>query len=246
EAATDRHERVLQRGAATVVDMDVVRHDLCQLERARELVQPAQPGAIATQERSCQLDTEPLGAEGVAQAASSCEGRLAILVDERTLARAPRERDQTRCVLAEERERELRREPIGRVCLGDRGAVVALALRRLAQDGLVEGTGAIAHGQLRAGDRPHAGSPRCLREHERAAEVVVIRQGERLEPELGGLQRELLRKRGAIQERERRVAVQLGVGRGGDGHQSRWRYQPPPRMSSNTTVSRPPSSTISA
>ena len=108
----------------------------------------------------------------------------------------------------------------------------------------------IAHGQLGAGDRPHAAVARRLCEDERAAQVVVVGQRERLEAELGGLQGELIGLGGAVQERERRVAVQLGVREVGGGSarapaQSRWRYQPPPSRSSNTTVSRPPSSTIS-
>ncbi len=205
----------------------------------------AQAGAVAAQERARQLDPQPLGPERVAQAAAARERRLAVLVDERPLARAAGERDQALRVLAQERQRQLRRQPIGAVRLGDRPAEVAVARRRLAQHGHVERPCVIAHGQLGAGDRPHPGIACRLGEDERAAQVVVIGQRERLEPELGGPQGELLGLGGAVQERERRVAVQLGVGGVGGAHQSRWRYQPPPRRSSNTTVSRPPSSTSS-
>ncbi len=61
-----------------------------QIERAGELAQGAQPGAVTAQERSRQLHAQPLGPERVAQGAASRQGDLAIVVDERPVARDSR------------------------------------------------------------------------------------------------------------------------------------------------------------
>jgi error-prone DNA polymerase len=106
DGASLPEELALQAAELGLEALALTDHDnLCG---ALVFAQAAQPGTVAAQEGACQLDTEPFGAEGVAQAASSCEGRLAILVDERALARTPREHDQARRVLAQERERQLR------------------------------------------------------------------------------------------------------------------------------------------
>jgi hypothetical protein len=64
---------------------------------------------------------------------------------------------------------------------------------------------------LRARDRAYAEELRRVREFERAVDAVVVGERERLVPELGGTRRDLLRLRRAVEERERRVAVQLDV-----------------------------------
>ena len=64
---------------------------------------------------------------------------------------------------------------------------------------------------LGAGDRPHAERLRRVRELERAVDAVVVGERECLVAELRRPRRELLGLRGAVQERVRRVAVQLDV-----------------------------------
>ncbi len=183
-AAADGYERILKRCATAAVDVHVVRDHRDQIERAGELAQGAQPRAVTTQERSCQLHAQPLGPERVAQGAASPQSGLPIVVDERPVTRTAGERDQALRPLCERCEGQLRDEPIGPVRLGDRPAEVAIALCRLAQHGHVESPGAVAHGQLGARDRLDTAVARRLCEGERAAQVVVVGQRERLEAEL--------------------------------------------------------------
>src|SRR6188768_357916 len=69
-------------------------------------------------------------------------------------------------------------------------------------------------GHLRAGDRPDAGVLRGVRELEGAVDAVVVGKGERRVAELRRAGDELLGMRGAVEERVRRVAVELDI-RGG-------------------------------
>ena len=70
----------------------------------------------------------------------------------------------------------------------------------------------ISERHLRAGDRPHAEVLRRMRELERAVHTVVVCERERGIAELGGADGELLRQRGTVEKRVRRVRVQLDVG----------------------------------
>src|SRR5207253_10808565 len=62
----------------------------------------------------------------------------------------------------------------------------------------------------------HAEVLRRVRELERAVHAVVVGEGERRIAELARLYGELLRQRGAVEERVRRVRMQLDVRRGSD------------------------------
>ena len=64
---------------------------------------------------------------------------------------------------------------------------------------------------LRAGDRPHAEVLRRVRELERAVDAVVVGERERRVAELGRAGGELLRLRCPVEERVRRVRVELDV-----------------------------------
>ena len=64
---------------------------------------------------------------------------------------------------------------------------------------------------LGAGDRPDAGVLRGMRELERAVDAVVVGESERRVAELRRSRDELLWMRGAVEERVRRVAVELDV-----------------------------------
>ena len=65
---------------------------------------------------------------------------------------------------------------------------------------------------LRPGDGTHPECLRGVRELERPVDAVVVRERERLVPELRGARSELLRLRRPVEERVRRVAMQLDVG----------------------------------
>ena len=71
-----------------------------------------------------------------------------------------------------------------------------------------------AEGQLGAEDRGQRDRPGRQREADHPVEAVVVGDRQAREPETGGLVDELLGRAGAVEEREARVAVQLGVRQG--------------------------------
>src|SRR4029079_6108855 len=94
---------------------------------------------------------------------------------------------------------------------GENPAEVRVALPALAEQGDVPAT---FDRHLGAGDRPDAGVLRGVRELEGAVDAVVVGKGERRGAELPRAGDELLGMRGAVEERVRRVAVELDI-RGG-------------------------------
>ena len=88
--------------------------------------------------------------------------------------------------------------PRSRVRRGQQAAEVRVALRRLDEQRHVR---AVRERHLGAGDRAHAERPRRVRELERAVHPVVVGQRERLVAQLGRAGCELLRQRGAVEER---------------------------------------------
>ena len=95
-----------------------------------------------------------------------------------------------------------------RVCRGEQTAEVRVTAPALDEQRDVS---TAVERYLGSRDRPHAERLRRVRELERAVDAVVVGEGERLVPELRRARSELLRLRGAVQERVRRVAVQLDV-----------------------------------
>ncbi len=93
---------------------------------------------------------------------------------------------------------------------GEEPAEVGVPARVLGQQRQV---GAPAQGDLRPGDGPHPGRPGGVGELERSAQPVVIREGQGRVPQLSRPGRHLIGSRGAVQEAEGRVGVELGVGR---------------------------------
>ena len=65
---------------------------------------------------------------------------------------------------------------------------------------------------LGARDRADPEHLRGMRELERAVDPVVVRERERVVPELGSPRRELLRLGRPVEERVRRMTVQLDIG----------------------------------
>ena len=103
------------------------------------------------------------------------------------------------------------RLPGARVRLGQDPAQVRVALARLDEQRHV---GAAVERHLGAGDRPHSEILRGMGELERAVDPVVVGERERGVAELGRAGGELFRQRGAVEERVRRVAVELDVRHG--------------------------------
>ncbi len=96
------------------------------------------------------------------------------------------------------------------MCRGDQPAEIGVALGSLDEQRHVREVG---QRHFRTGDRTHAEVLRRMRELERSVHPVVIGQRERRIAELGSLHGELLRERGAVEERVRGVRVQLHVAR---------------------------------
>jgi hypothetical protein len=95
-----------------------------------------------------------------------------------------------------------------RVRSRDQPAEVRIPLRRLDEDGDVR---AVGERQLGARDRADAEVLRRVRELERAVDAVVVGERERRVRELRRGDDELLGERRAVEERVRRVGVELDV-----------------------------------
>src|SRR2546425_7519205 len=92
----------------------------------------------------------------------------------------------------------------------DQAAQVRVPFRRLRENRDVR---TVEQSKLRARDRLEAELFRFLRERHRAVQPVVIGERERGVAELRRGERELLGERGAVEEREGGVAVELDVHR---------------------------------
>ncbi len=100
------------------------------------------------------------------------------------------------------------RSPRSRVSRGQQPAQVPVALPRFDQQRDVR---AAVERELRARDGTHAERLRRMRELERAVDAVVVGEGKRLVPELGGAGCELLRLRRSVEEAERGMTVELDI-----------------------------------
>ena len=218
----DGDERVLQRPAPARVDVDVVGGHEGQLAPPGELDQRPHPRPVAAQEGPRQLDPEPLP-ERLAQARRAVLGEAAIAAHERrrqhAVRRAAAEADEAARPFQHgvERHRRLGQErPAGgraRAGVGGRQELAEVAVPRavLDQQRQVQPLAAILDRQLAAGDGLQPDAARDVGEDERAAQVVVVGERQRVQAELHRPLGELVGMRGPVQEREPRVAVQLGV-----------------------------------
>ena len=164
-----------------------------------EVAQERIPVRVAALERPLQLDVEALRPEG----AGERRGRVRVAHTE-PVARAAGEADEPLVQLREQRRIERRRQqftflrPRLGVRRGQQPAEVRVALRRLDEERHVRPAD---KGHLGAGDRADADELRRVRELERAVDAVVVGERERFVAELRCPQRQLLRVRGAVQER---------------------------------------------
>ena len=223
-----------------MVGVRVAGDDRLDAERLGEVAQGRVAARVAALERALELDVEPARAERagepgggvrvahgepVAGAAGEADEPLVQLLEQRLV-----ERGLARLVLASRRPRV---RPGG----GEQPAEVRVALRRLDEQRDVRAAG---ERDLGAGDRPHAERLGRVRELERAVDAVVVGERERLVAELGGGRDELLGLRGPVQERVRRMGVELDI-----AAHAFCAYQAPVSPSWKTTATRPVSSTRS-
>src|SRR6266508_1669530 len=100
--------------------------------------------------------------------------------------------------------------------LGDQPAQVRVSLGRLGEE---RHGGTVEQRELGAGDRRETELLRRVRERQRAVETFVVGEGERRKTEPLRRERELLGERGAVQEGEGGVAMELGVHRRSGGQE---------------------------
>ena len=207
----DRHQRVLQRAAAAAVHVHVVRRHHRQPEPARERPPGLHADAVAALERPLQLDPQP-PLERLGQ-----PPHLRLALDPVAGAAGQAEQPAGQLEHVGERRGGLRGGAVGTVAgvgvrAGDELAQVLVAVPLGDQQREVPVLAADVDRQLAAGDRLQARRGGRLREHERAAEVVVVGQRERRVPLQDGAVDQLLGVGGAVQEGEGGVAVELGIG----------------------------------
>ena len=180
----------------------------------------SRPGRRADGALQLDVDVRPKASRAARRAASASAGRRAPARGTRPCARAAGEADQPLGALEHRLEGAagsasagppLRRAR-GGVGQRDQPAEVGVAASRvLGQQREVAARRRVRQRQLAAGDRPHPRRPRRVGERQRAAEPVVVGERQRPVAQRGGAVGQLLGLRGAVQEAERRVAVQLDV-----------------------------------
>ena len=226
-------ERVLQRRAPARVRVDVAGGDGRHPEPGGQLGQRPVARAVVALEGTLELDPQVVGPEGGEQGA-----QRRLVVD--AVAGAAAQAHQPGGMLLDRRERELGRnvdaahpgaderlpatlagaagrtvlDPLVdrparvRVRAGEQMAEIAPAAVVLDQQRQVT---AVVEVDLRAVDRPQAERGRGLGELHRARDAVVVGERHRAVAELGRGGGEFVGQRGAVQEREGRVGVELDV-----------------------------------
>ena len=193
--------------------MHVAGGDGVDAEVLGEVAQGGVAADVATLVRALQLDEEALTAERAGE--PGCGVRVA---HGEAVAGAAGEADEAVRMLLEESLADGRSErlailtayPAGaRMRLGEDAAQVRVAPARTRRAG--SRGAAVGERHLGAGDRPYAEGLRGMGELERAVDPVVVGERERRVAELGGTGGELFRQRRAVEERVRRVAVELDV-----------------------------------
>ncbi len=193
--------------------MDVPRGNGVDGQRGGEVTQGGVAASVAALERALELDVEAVAAEHRGEA--RCGARVE---NGEPPAGATGEADEALGVFLQEGETEARLEPVVRMGGGEEPAEVGVSARRFAKESHV-GRRVGGERHLRSGDRSHTECLRRVGELERAADVVVIGERQRSVAELRRSDGQLLGKRGAVEERIGRVAVELDVGHAG----ARWR-----------------------
>ena len=203
------HERVLQRSPRAGVGVDVAGRHAGHPQPPRQPGQPPVASPVVAQERPLELDPQPLAPERLEQPP---QGRLVVHPAQRAAAQA----DQALGVL------EQRRSSGTTGAVGGPPAALARMRVRAGQDAAEVGPAAgvldqqrqmapVVEVDLGAVDRAQPQRPGGDGELHRARDRVVVGQRQRLVAELQRGRDELIGQRGAVQEREGGVAVELGV-----------------------------------
>ncbi len=213
---SDRDQHVVQPVPLAPVVVDVARRDDGEAHGIGEVREGPRPRVIAPDVVALELDEEPLGAEHRAAALGEPPGRdrpVALEHPRQEAVSASREHEQPTVSRFQRREVESRVAAIraSQMGLGDQAAQIGVPFRRLGEQRHV---GSVAERQLRPRDRLEAELLGLVRERHRAVHAVVIGEGERRIPEFGCRQRQLLGERGAVEEGEGGMAVELDVHRG--------------------------------
>ena len=200
-----RDERVLQRRARVRVRVDVARRHRRHPQPLGQPGEPAVARAVVALERPLQLDAQVVAPERGEQPP---QRRLVV----HALARAAAQADEPGGVLLERLQRHRRRRlaVVARVRVRARDDVAEVAPARLRVDQQRQ-VAAVVEVDLRAVDRLQPEPLGGLGELHRAAQPVVVGQREGAVAEPGGRTGQLLRQRGAVEEGEGGVGVQLGV-----------------------------------
>ena len=217
EVRANGDHRILERAPPTVVHVHVVRRDRTEPEEARALEQAPVAGAVASPERSLELDAQAAPAEGLVEHPAALQRDSLVAVHERAVARAARQADEPLGALAQRVQRRARARAVLDVRGREQLREIGVARARLGEQRDVEGAVLVGDRQLASGDGPQAERLGGVRELERAAEVVVIGQRERPVAELVRTGDQFLRPRGAVEEGVGRVAVELRVGNRQEG-----------------------------
>ena len=210
----NRHQRVLQRRANARVRMDVPGRDAPDAETLRDALEAAVAGAIVAQERPLQLDAETVCPKRIEQPP---ERELVVHPAQRATAQA----DQPLRVVQNIRELDERLRGRSRLLTrvgmraGQDPAQVGPAARVLHEQRQVAAPGRVTRREVDLGavDRTQPERPRGDRELHRPRDRVVVGQGNRFVPELERGGNDLVGQRGAVEEREGRVAMKFDVWR---------------------------------
>ena len=195
-----------------MVRVDVTGRDRLDAEVLGEIAEEAEAARVASLERPLQLDEEAIPTEDTSQS----RGGVRVEQPEpasRTTGKADEPFVQLGDGVEGHRGRKriavlVSRTPRSRVRVREQPAEVRVPASRLHQQRDVR---AAVERDLRARDRPNAERLGRMRELEGAVDAVVVRECDRLVSELGRAGRELLRLRRPVEERVRRMAVQLDV-----------------------------------
>ena len=188
-----------------MVRVRVACHERVDAERLGEVAERGVATRVTPLVRPLELDEEAVSSEGARKA--GCRVRIP---HGEAVPRAAGQADETFGELLEERLVEGRlaqlrfapRRTRVRVSGGQQATEVRVALWRLDEQRDVRARPrAVGERDLRTRDRPNAERLGRVGELERAVDAVVIGQSERLVAELGGACSELLRLRGAVEER---------------------------------------------
>ena len=195
-----------------MVRVDVAGRDRLDAEVLGEVAQERQPARVAALERALELDEEALAAERAGEA------RCGVRIEQaEAVPRAAGEADEPLVQLRDGLERTE----------GGSGSRSSRPARRVPACAVVSRRQRFAYPRRDSTSSvtcappssvtsapviaPHAERLRRVRELERAVDAVVVGERERLVAELRRARRELLRLRRPVEERVRRVAVELDV-----------------------------------